>query len=166
MTIAKFETFLTLMRENWPEATKEMIISLPLIDRIQSTNMMLRNKIMMQYQLQLSDFGLLTALRRSPKPHLLTPTQLMEHMLISSGGLTKALYRLENRGMISRKASVEDGRIKLVQLTQKGSTTIEEIVKKELASHQILRDSFTDKETETLNILLTKLVNTMEKNLD
>ncbi|MDD8059075.1 MarR family winged helix-turn-helix transcriptional regulator [Shewanella metallivivens] len=160
--IEKFETFLSLMKENWPEAYEDMIPSLPLIDKIQSINEEKRSKTMAEYGLQTSDFGLLTALRRTPAPHLLMPTQIMDYMLISSGGLTKALYRLEQKALISRSPSSEDGRVKRVQLTAKGKQVIEEIVVKAQESHRLMNASFSEQEKNQLDMLLRKLLNTLE----
>ena len=158
----KFNTFLSLMEENWPEAYEGIAPSLPLIDKIQSINYARLTQIMAEYGLQSSDFGILTALRRSAAPYLLTPTQLMDHMLFSSGGLTKALYRLEDKEMISRSASPEDGRIKLVQLTAKGKTVIEEVVVKVQESHRIMKATFSDEEVKQLDSLLLKLLNALD----
>ncbi|NOI67132.1 MarR family transcriptional regulator [Vibrio sp. 99-8-1] len=160
--IEKFETFLSLMEENWPEAYEDMMPSLPLIDKIHSINESLRSKVMAEYGLQTSDFGLLTALRRTPAPHLLMPTQIMDYMLISSGGLTKALYRLEEKELISRSPSSDDGRIKLVQLTEKGKEIIEEIVIKAQQSHRLMKADFSVQEAKQLDRLLTKLLTTVE----
>lgn len=164
--IEKFDTFLALMKKNWPEAYEEMMPTLPLIDKIQSINETRRAEVMTKYGLLSSDFGLLTALRRSPAPHLLTPTQIMDYMLISSGGLTKALYRLEQKALITRKASPEDGRVKLVQLTDRGKVVIEEIVIKAQVSHKLMSATFSEQETKQLEKLLIKLLETMEKHLD
>lgn len=160
--IEKFETFLSLMKKNWPEAYENMMPSLPLIDKIQSINEIKRSKVMAEYGLQTSDFGLLTALRRTPAPHLLMPTQIMDYMLISSGGLTKALYRLEQKALISRSPSSEDGRIKRVQLTEKGKMVIEEIVVKVQEIHRLMNANFSEQEKNQLDILLRKLLNTIE----
>ena len=48
------------------------------------------------------DFVVLAALRRSGKPYQLTPTALTRSMMVSSGGTTKRLDRLEARGLIRR----------------------------------------------------------------
>jgi DNA-binding MarR family transcriptional regulator len=162
MSIEKFDTFLSLMEKNWPDAYQTMAPSMPRIDKIQSINAVRRSKIMAEYGLQGSDFGLLTALRRSPAPYLLTPTQLMAHMLISSGGLTKTLHRLETKAMIARKESPDDGRIKLVQLTAKGKRVIEEVVTKEQANHKILCTIFSRQEADQLDALLSRLLNALE----
>lgn len=163
MTTEKFEHFLALMEENWPQAYENMLHSLPCIDKIQSINEATRVKVMAEYGLQSSDFGLLTALRRSPPPYLLTPTQLMNHMLISSGGLTKALYRLEAKGMISRKDSMDDGRVKLVQLNDEGKEVIEGAMTKIRLTYKVLNEVFSDQEKKQLDSLLIRLLGEMEK---
>ncbi len=163
MTIEKFDHFLTLMEENWPEAYENMAVAMPCIDKIYSINEAVRTKMMAEYGLQSSDFGLMTALRRSPPPHLLTPTEILDYMLISSGGLTKALYRLEGKGFITRKASLDDGRVKRVQLTDTGKSTIEEIIAKLQKNHQHFYSDFTQQETEQLEGLLAKLLLSLEK---
>ena len=166
MAIEKFETFLSLMEKNWPEAYQGLAPAIPCIDKIQSINEIRRSRLMADYSLQHSDFDLLTALRRSPEPYLLTPTQLLDHMLISSGGLSKALCRLEAKGMISRRPSKEDGRVSSVQLTAKGKTIIEEIVVKVQKNHKILKTTFSAQEQAQLNTLLAKLLDEMIKNPD
>lgn len=164
--IEKFENFLSLMEDNWPEAYAHMMPSLPLIDKIHSINEAQRSKVMAEYGLLASDFGLLTALRRTPPPHLLMPTQIMDYMLISSGGLTKALYRLEEKKLISRSVSLDDGRIKLVQLTVEGKMVIEKIVVKVLENHRLLKVNFSKKEAKQLDMLLVKLLTTIGNHKD
>ena len=57
---------------------------------------------------------------------ILSPTELYEAMLFSSGGMTKVLKRLEDKELISRLPSPTDKRSLLVQLESKGQTLIEE----------------------------------------
>ena len=54
-----------------------------------------------------ADFVVLAALRRSGKPYRLTPTALSRSMMVSSGGTTKRLDRLEARNLIRRDRSRE-----------------------------------------------------------
>ncbi|MFZ3052955.1 MAG: MarR family transcriptional regulator [Sulfuricurvum sp.] len=56
---------------------------------------------------------------------ILSPTELYEAMLFSSGGMTKVLKRLEDKELISRLPSPTDKRSLLVQLESKGQTLIE-----------------------------------------
>ena len=50
----------------------------------------------------------------------ITPTQLYEIMIFTSGGMTKLLKKLEDKGYIQRVESSEDKRSKLVQITSLG----------------------------------------------
>ncbi len=162
MQALNFDTFLNLMEKNWPEAHGALMKSFPLIDRISAIHDGIRSKVLAGYSLQGGDFGILTALRRTGEPYILSPTLLRQYMLVSSGGLTKMLHRLETCGMISRVASVDDGRIKLVQLTELGKQTIENVVIQVQDSNRRVLAHFSPEEVELLDSLLVKLSNHLE----
>lgn len=63
---------------------------------------------------------------------VLSPTQLYDLTIFSSGGMTKLLNRLEDRGYIYRKQDVKDKRCMLVCITKEG----EEITKEALFGFQ------------------------------
>ena len=54
------------------------------------------------------DYGLLAALRRAGAPFELTPTELARHMMMTSGGMTAAIDRLERKGL--RRPGPQPGR--------------------------------------------------------
>ncbi len=157
MQTMDFDTFLDLMEKNWPEAHGALMKSFPLIDRISAIHDGVRSKILAEYSLQGADFGILTALRRKGEPYVLSPTLLRRYMLVSSGGLTKMLHRLESSGMILRGDSPVDGRIKLVQLTPRGKKTIENVVAKLQESNRRVIAHFDAEEIQQLDSLLSKL---------
>src|SRR5262249_27909045 len=74
-----------------------------------------------------ADFVVLAALRRSGAPYRLTPTALSRSMMVSSGGTTKRLDRLEAQGLIRRDPDPDDRRGTLVTLTDTGLATIETV---------------------------------------
>lgn len=59
----------------------------------------------------------------------LTPTELYEVVMFSSGGLTKILKRLESKNYIERIEDEQDKRIKLVKLTSDGRAIFDEALK-------------------------------------
>jgi len=77
------------------------------------------------FDLLYTDFDILATLRRSPKPHRLTPSQLGQAVLLTSGAMTAALKRLEEKSLISRPTATSDGRVKTVELTTAGSRLAE-----------------------------------------
>ena len=58
--------------------------------------------LLAQAGLKVGEFDVLTPLRRSGEPYTLTPTQLYEAALISSGGMTSRLDKLERAGLIQK----------------------------------------------------------------
>jgi DNA-binding MarR family transcriptional regulator len=89
---------------------------------------------------------------------MLSPTQLYDLTIFSSGGMTKVLKRLETKGFIYRKEDENDKRCMLVCLSQSG----EEIVKKSLfeISKECSKyfEAFNDEERELFSSLLKKVL--------
>src|SRR5690554_2058225 len=73
-----------------------------------------------EHGLQAGEFDVLATLRRAGSPYALTPTQLFETLMVSSGGMTNRLDRLEKAGLIVRAPNPEDRRGTLVSLTEPG----------------------------------------------
>lgn len=87
----------------------------------------------------------------------LSPTDLYDATIFSSGGMTKVLKKLEERNLIKREASSNDKRSMLISLTKEGKDLIEncmlEIAKQKEEKFSIL----TQKEKEDLKNILSKL---------
>lgn len=73
-----------------------------------------------------SDFGVLAALRRAGSPFELTPTLLARNMMMTSGGMTATLDRVERKGLITRAPNPADRRGSLVRLTDDGLRVIDQ----------------------------------------
>ena len=87
----------------------------------------------------------------------LSPTDLYDAIVFSSGGMTKVLKKLEDRNSIKREASSNDKRSMLISLTQEGKDLIEncmiEVAKQKEKKFSIL----TQKEKEDLKNILSKI---------
>ena len=66
------------------------------------------------------DLDVLTDLYRADPDRGLTPTELAEALLLTAGGMTVRLHRLQAAGLISRTPNPHDGRGVLVRLTPAG----------------------------------------------
>jgi DNA-binding MarR family transcriptional regulator len=66
------------------------------------------------------DYGVLAPLRRAGAPFVLTPTELARQRMMTSGGMTAALDRLERKGLVARAPNPADRRGSLVRLTDEG----------------------------------------------
>ena len=78
-----------------------------------------------EHDLEAWEFDVLATLRRTGDPYQLTPGQLLDSMMITSGAVTNRIDRLENRGFVSRSKSESDGRQVLVTLTPAGKKVVE-----------------------------------------
>jgi DNA-binding MarR family transcriptional regulator len=108
--------------------------------------------------LQSGEFDVLATLRRSGKPYMLSPTRLYEAAMISSGGMTNRLDRLERAGLVERRADPGDRRAKLIVLTDAGKRVIDETIGRHVANEERLLSVLTPAEQERLNALLRKLI--------
>ena len=70
-------------------------------------------------------FDVLAALRRAGEPYQLSPGQLMQETMVTSGTMTNRLDRLEEMCVITRKADPHDGRGSLVSLTKSGVRAVD-----------------------------------------
>src|SRR6478672_1365549 len=109
------------------------------------------------------DFVVLAALRRSGKPYQLTPTALTRSMMVTSGGTTKRLDRLEARGLIRRDPDPADRRGTLVTLTEAGLTTIDTVAPEHVENEQRLVATLSRDQRETLTRLLRELLLALEQ---
>jgi len=115
------------------------------------------------YGLDAGEFDVLATLRRSGPPFTLRPTELFRWLMISSGGLTARLERLEKAGLIRRRPAEDDARSLLVELTPAGKKTIEDAFRADMAIENKMVESLTAEEHSTLVRLLRKLALRMEE---
>lgn len=103
------------------------------------------------------EFDVLASLRRAGKPYRLTPTELSNALMVTSGGMTKRLAALESRGLIRREPDPNDGRSTSVTLTREGRRLVEAILPEHVANEQRLLSELSNKERAELAGLLEAL---------
>ena len=108
--------------------------------------------------LDAGEFDVLATLRRAGSPYALRPTELFRTLMVTSGGLTDRLVRLERKGFITRAPAPEDGRSLLVQLTGQGKAVAEACIREDMAIEEAMLASLSDAERETLALLLSRLL--------
>lgn len=103
------------------------------------------------------DFDVLATLRRTGEPHELTPTELRDQTMVTSGAVTKRLDRLEGAGLVERRVAGTDRRSRIVVLTDKGRELIDRAAPEHFANEARLLEPLTTSERATLARLLGKL---------
>jgi Transcriptional regulators len=85
------------------------------------------------------EFDVLATLRRSGEPFQLSPTDLCASLMLTSGGMTGRLDRLERNGLITRSADPTDRRRLVITLTERGRDLVDQAVVAGLeAQHEVL----------------------------
>ena len=102
-----------------------------------------------------SDFAVLEALlHKGPLP----VNEIGKKILLTSGSITVAIDRLEQKGMVERKAHGTDRRTRVVHLTKEGKRLITRIYTQHAADLEaLMRSSLTTAERATLIKLLKKI---------
>jgi DNA-binding MarR family transcriptional regulator len=116
------------------------------------------NPLFAEAGLQPGEFDVLATLRRAGEPYLMSPTRLYEAAMISSGGMTNRLDRLERAGLVERRPDPTDRRGKLIALTKSGKRVIDETIGRHVANEACLLSALTKAEQKTLDGLLRKLI--------
>lgn len=83
------------------------------------------NRTLAKHRLKYPAFAVLATLRVQGAPFRMTPKELLETLILTSGGLSNLLRRLENSGHVRRFADETDGRGVIVELTEFGRRVVE-----------------------------------------
>jgi len=102
------------------------------------------------------DFDVLATLRRAGAPFERTAGELAEHTMVTTGGMTKRIDRLEQAGWVTRRASERDGRGRVVALTPAGRELIDRAFTEHMANERRLLDALSADEAAAMTSILTK----------
>lgn len=78
-----------------------------------------------KHRLKYPAFAVLATLRVEGAPYRMSPKALLDSLILTSGGLSNLLRRLEKAGYIRRMADETDGRGVIVELTEQGRCIVE-----------------------------------------
>jgi MarR family transcriptional regulator, 2-MHQ and catechol-resistance regulon repressor len=107
-----------------------------------------------QYGMTLAEFGVLEALYHKG-PLLLGEVQ--RKLLVSSGGVTYLVDRLERRGLVRRDQCLEDRRARYAVLTDDGDAFVKRVFADHAAAIRDAMAGLTSEEQQTATALLKKL---------
>jgi DNA-binding MarR family transcriptional regulator len=106
------------------------------------------------YGIGRGEFDVMATLRRAGKPYQLSPGALAGSMMLSTGGTTARLDRLEKAGLVERMPSPHDRRGVLVRLTDRGREIIDGAVGAGLGEQQRLLAHLSEARQRQLDALL------------
>ena len=97
-----------------------------------------RREAFARSELEASEFDVLSALRRAGAPYRLSPKQLLQQTLVSSGTMTNRIDRLVERGLVSRQTDPNDGRGILVEMRPAGLTRVDAAITRLVDAESVL----------------------------
>lgn len=135
--------------------------SMGVVGRIIYLGMLLRGSAsasLAPHGLSYTDLDILATLRRKGAPFRLTPTELGDAVLLTSGAMTTALSRLVDRGLVERGRNPKDGRVKTVSLTELGRELIDRAIEDRFKEADNAVAGLDKGEVETLESILRRLI--------
>jgi DNA-binding MarR family transcriptional regulator len=111
-----------------------------------------------EQRMMLSEFDVLITLDNAPGGHL-RMTELAEATLLSSGGMTRLVGRLEHRGLVRRDPDPDDARAFHASLTDAGRSSLAHArITHDNVIANLLGDRLTPREVHTLTRTLAKIL--------
>jgi DNA-binding MarR family transcriptional regulator len=117
-----------------------------------------RGVVFARHDLEIWSFDVLSALRRSPAPHHLSPGQLLAQTLVTSGTMTNRLDHLEGRGLVRRRPDATDARSVRVQLTAAGRRRVDSALADLVERERAILGTLDGTEQSALADLLRRVV--------
>ena len=103
-------------------------------------------------------YGVLVALRRAGDPDGLTPSALTRELMVTSGGMTPVLDRLQKAGHVERVPNPADRRGALVRLTAKGRRVVDRVMDGHVEAEHELVSSLSKRDRTALAGLLRSML--------
>ncbi|UBF30660.1 MarR family transcriptional regulator (plasmid) [Kovacikia minuta CCNUW1] len=116
-----------------------------------------------EFGLTAGEFDVLATLRRSGRPYQLSPTELFNTLMVSSGTMTHRIDRLEQAELVQRIPDPSDRRGTQIKLTDKGFDVIEKAVEAHVNNEHRILNGLEVSEREVLIQLLRKFLVSFEK---
>ncbi|MEP3346775.1 MAG: MarR family transcriptional regulator [Litoreibacter sp.] len=114
------------------------------------------------YGLNPASFDVLATLRRSGKPEGLSPGEMLDLTMVTSGTMTNRIDQLVKADLVERVSNPEDKRGFLIRLTQQGFATIENAVNDHVETQHRLLKGLSAAQRDSLNQLLKAFGETID----
>ncbi len=116
-----------------------------------------RREVFRRSDIEHWEWDVLSALRRAGDPFQLSPKQLLQQTLVSSGTMTNRIDRLVGRRFVRRVSDPDDGRSVLVTLTDDGRVRVDAAITRLVDVEAELLRGLSRGDRERMASLLRKL---------
>jgi DNA-binding MarR family transcriptional regulator len=111
-----------------------------------------------QFGLLFIDYSVLRVLELIGPPYRMSPTELAEILLRSSGGMTQILDRLERAGLVARAPDPDDRRKVVVELTAEGLAMADDANSTYASEREQLLEGLSPDDIHELDAAVTRLL--------
>lgn len=116
------------------------------------------SSVFRQFGLERWSFDVLATLRRSGHPYELTPTQLFNRLMLTSGAITYRIDEMLKAGLVQRTPDPADRRGVRIRLTRLGLRRIDEAVAAHVENERWLLQHLPSRQRALLASLLRRLL--------
>ncbi|WP_185834537.1 MarR family winged helix-turn-helix transcriptional regulator [Vibrio cholerae] len=133
--------------------------SMGVVGRLGQTNGIWKTKldqVFENFELSSVEFDILATIRRNDRE--ITPTELYQTLMLSSGAISTRIEQLVQRGLVQRVASEHDRRSCKVTLTEQGIELVDQALNAHVANVDGMLGVLTEQERKQLGKLLKKIL--------
>ncbi|EOX1761515.1 MarR family winged helix-turn-helix transcriptional regulator [Vibrio cholerae] len=133
--------------------------SMGVVGRLRQTNGIWKTKLDQVFDgfgLSCIEFDILATIRRNDRE--ITPTELYQTLMLSSGAISTRIEQLVQRGLVQRVASEQDRRSCKVTLTEQGIELVDQALNAHVANVDGMLGVLTEQERKQLGQLLKKIL--------
>lgn len=133
--------------------------SMGVVGRLRQTNGIWKTKLDQVFDgfgLSCIEFDILATIRRNDRE--ITPTELYQTLMLSSGAISTRIEQLVQRGLVQRVASEQDRRSCKVTLTEQGIELVDQALNAHIANVDGMLGVLTEQERKQLGQLLKKIL--------
>ncbi|EJL6678352.1 MarR family transcriptional regulator [Vibrio cholerae] len=133
--------------------------SMGVVGQLRQTNGIWKTKLDQVFDgfgLSCIEFDILATIRRNDRE--ITPTELYQTLMLSSGAISTRIEQLVQRGLVQRVASEQDRRSCKVTLTEQGIELVDQALNAHVANVDGMLSVLTEQERKQLGQLLKKIL--------
>lgn len=116
------------------------------------------DRTLAKHRLKYPAFAVLATLRVQGAPYRMSPKALLDSLILTSGGLSNLLRRLEKAGHVRRMADEMDGRGVIVELTAQGRRVVEPAMRDHARTERQLVAMLSSAEQQQVGSALARLM--------
>ena len=158
MTMDAVDKILDQWRQARPDLDVSAMGPIGRLSRVFHYNARRMGETFARHGLNAAGFDVLATLRRAGPPHALSPGELMNTMMITSGTMTNRIDQLAKQGFVTRTTDPKDARRAVVKLKKKGFDLIDAAVAEHVETQKALLAALSSEEITALDGALRKLM--------